>query len=58
MLRKLIFFAVHQPLFIFLLLVLFIAAGIFAFRTLPIEAFPDVTDIQVTVVSLYPGHAA
>ena len=58
MLRKLIFFAVHQPLFIFLLLVLFIAAGIFAFRTLPIEAFPDVTDIQVTVVTLYPGHAA
>src|SRR3954447_17763876 len=58
MLRKLIFFAVHQPLFIFLLLVLFIGAGIFAFRTLPIEAFPDVTDIQVTVVTLYPGHAA
>src|SRR5947208_5196245 len=58
MLRKLIFFAVHQPLFIFLLLVLFIAAGIFAFRTLPIEAFPDVTDIQVNVVTLFPGHAA
>src|SRR4051794_27133084 len=58
MLRKLIFFAVHQPLFIFLLLVLFIGAGIFAFRTLPIEAFPDVTDIQVTVVTLFPGHAA
>src|SRR5262249_52812332 len=26
--------------------------------TLPIEAFPDVTDTQVTVVTLYPGHAA
>jgi len=58
MLRKLIFFAIHQPLFIFLLLVLFIGAGITAFRTLPIEAFPDVTDIQVTVVTLFPGHAA
>ncbi len=58
MLRKIIFFAVHQPLFIFLLLVLFIGVGIFAFQTLPIEAFPDVTDIQVTVVTLYPGHAA
>ena len=58
MLRKIIFFAVHQPLFVFLLLALFIGAGIFAFRTLPIEAFPDVTDIQVTVVTLYPGHAA
>src|SRR3954454_11863626 len=58
MLRKIIFFAVHQPLFIFLLLVLFIGLGIAAFRTLPIEAFPDVTDIQVTVVTLFPGHAA
>ena len=58
MLRKIIFFAVHQPLFVFLVLALFIGAGIFAFRTLPIEAFPDVTDIQVTVVTLYPGHAA
>jgi cobalt-zinc-cadmium resistance protein CzcA len=58
MLRKIIFFAIHQPLFIFLLLALFIGTGVAAFRTLPIEAFPDVTDIQVTVVTLYPGHAA
>ena len=58
MLRKLIYFAVHQPLFVFLILVLFIGAGIAAFKTLPIEAFPDVTDIQVNVVTLYPGHAA
>jgi cobalt-zinc-cadmium resistance protein CzcA len=58
MLRKIIYFAVHQPLFLFLILVLFIAAGVFAFKTLPIEAFPDVTDIQVTVVTLYPGHAS
>ncbi|MCX6610366.1 MAG: CusA/CzcA family heavy metal efflux RND transporter [Acidobacteria bacterium] len=56
--RKLIFFAIHQPLFVFMLLAVFIAGGIFAFRTLPIEAFPDVTDIQVTVVTLFPGHAA
>ncbi|MBI1357888.1 MAG: CusA/CzcA family heavy metal efflux RND transporter [Acidobacteria bacterium] len=58
MLRKVIFFAVHQPLFVLLLLALFIGTGVFSFRTLPIEAFPDVTDIQVTVVTLYPGHAA
>src|SRR5262249_50036115 len=58
MLRKIIFSAIHQPLFLFLTVALFIGTGIFAFRTLPIEAFPDVTDIQVTVVTLYPGHAA
>jgi cobalt-zinc-cadmium resistance protein CzcA len=58
MLRKLIFFAVHQPLFLFLILLLFLGAGITAFKSLPIEAFPDVTDIQVNVVALFPGHAA
>ena len=58
MLRKIIFFAVHQPLFVFMLLAVFIGAGVYSFKTLPIEAFPDVTDIQVTVVTLFPGHAA
>ena len=56
--RKVIYFAIHQPLFVFLLTGLFIGAGVIAFRNLPVEAFPDVTDTQVTVVTLYPGHAA
>lgn len=57
MIRRIISFALHQPLFIILGLVLFIGAGIAAFRSLPVEAFPDVTDTQVTVISLYPGRA-
>jgi len=28
-----------------------------AFRSLPIEAFPDVTDVQAAVITLFPGHA-
>ena len=56
--RKIIHFAVHQPRFVFLLTGLFIGAGVIAYRNLPIEAFPDVTDTQVTVVTLFPGHAA
>ena len=40
-----------------LLLILFIGAGVAAFRALPIEAFPDVTDVQVSVITLFPGHA-
>ncbi len=58
MIRKLIAFALHQPLFTLLLAVLFIGGGVAAFKTLPIEAFPDVSDIQVNVVALYPGRAA
>ena len=58
MIKRLVSFAVHQPLFVFLLTGLFLLGGILAFQNLPIEAFPDVTDTQVTVISLYPGRAA
>ena len=37
---------------------IFIGAGSFAFKNLPVEAFPDVTDTQVTVITLFPGRAA
>ena len=56
--RKLIHYALHQPLFIVLGTVLFAMAGLFAFKTLSVEAFPDVTDTQVTIIALYPGRAA
>ncbi|HTI69266.1 MAG TPA: CusA/CzcA family heavy metal efflux RND transporter, partial [Candidatus Limnocylindria bacterium] len=57
MIRKLVHFALHQPLFLTLLVLTFIGAGIAAFLGLPIEAFPDVSDIQVQVITLYPGRA-
>src|SRR6266699_4549782 len=57
MLKRLVSLAMNQPLFMLLLTVLFIGAGILAFRSLPIEAFPDVTDVQATVITLVPGHA-
>jgi cobalt-zinc-cadmium resistance protein CzcA len=57
MIRRLVSVALHQPIYVLLLLGFFIAAGIAAFRSLPVEAFPDVTDIQVTVITLFPGHA-
>ncbi len=57
MIKRIVHFALHQPLYILLGLALFIGAGVAAFRSLPIEAFPDVTDTQVTVISLYPGRA-
>jgi heavy metal efflux system protein len=58
MIKRLVSFSLHQPLVVFLLTGLFLLGGIVAFENLPIEAFPDVTDIQVTVITLYPGYAA
>ena len=57
MIKRVVSFALHQPLFIVLMAVLFIGGGVAAFIQLPIEAFPDVSDIQVNVISLYPGRA-
>lgn len=58
MIDRLIAYCLRQPLMVMLALLLFIGAGIAAFRVLPVEAFPDVSDTQVTVVSLHPGRAA
>ena len=57
MIRRVVSFALHQPLFLILMAILFISGGIVAFKSLPIEAFPDVSDIQVAVITLFPGHA-
>ena len=58
MLNRLVSFALDQPLLVFLLTLLFIGGGVMAFRALPVEAFPDVTDTQVQVITLFPGRAA
>jgi cobalt-zinc-cadmium resistance protein CzcA len=57
MIRRIVSTSLHQPLLVVMLMVLFVGAGIAAFRSLPVEAFPDVTDVQVTVITLFPGHA-
>jgi cobalt-zinc-cadmium resistance protein CzcA len=55
--KRLIHYALHQPLFIILAVLLFVGGGVIAFKNLSVEAFPDVTDTQVTVIALYPGRA-
>jgi len=58
MIKRIVSFALHQPFFILLGLILFVGGGIIAFKHLPVEALPDVTDTQVQVITLFPGRAA
>ncbi len=58
MIKRIISFALYQPLFIVFGVIVFVSAGLVAFKNLPVEAFPDVTDTQVTVIALFPGRAA
>ena len=49
--QRLVELSLAHRLVVILLAVLLIAAGWMSFRQLPIDAFPDVTNIQVTVIS-------
>ena len=44
--KKLIAYALHQPVFIILGTLIFVMAGVIAFKNLSVEAFPDVTDTR------------
>ena len=55
MLTRLIQFALSQRLFVLLAGVLLAGAGWFAFKNLPIDAFPDVSSTQVKVIMKAPG---
>ena len=56
--KRLIRYSLSQPLLVLIATLLFALSGVLAFRSLAVEAFPDVTDTQVTVIALFPGAAA
>lgn len=58
MVKKLVDFALDQRLLLGVLAAAAIAYGLYAFRELPVEAFPDPDDVQVQVITLWPGQAA
>ena len=51
MIDRLIVFAMTQRIFVFVLIGALIGFGGYALSNLPIEAFPDVQDVQVRVIS-------
>jgi len=55
MIDKLISFSLKQKFLIIIGVLLLITFGIYNTRLLPIDAFPDVTTIQVQVISKAPG---
>ena len=57
MLEKLITFALQQRLFVLVASALLAVGGWYAVQNVPIEAFPDVQDVQVQVVTQAPGQA-
>lgn len=55
MINRIIEFALHQRLLIIAMTILVAAIGIYSLNNIPIDAFPDVTNVQVQVIAEAPG---
>jgi cobalt-zinc-cadmium resistance protein CzcA len=57
-LRKVIGFSLQHKFFIIFLTSLIIVSGVITFVNMPIEAFPDVTNTEIDIITQWPGRSA
>ena len=57
-LKGIIGFSLKNSYFILAAAVILIVAGIITFKKMPIEAFPDVTNTEISVITQWPGRSA
>ena len=58
MIRRIVDFALDNRLLLLALTLLLVVAGIVAFHRLPVDAYPDVADNYVEVITQWPGISA
>src|ERR1700720_4641052 len=58
MIRALVDFALNNRFVVIAVAILTLGAGALAFHELPVEAYPDIADNYVTVITQWPGRAA
>jgi cobalt-zinc-cadmium resistance protein CzcA len=58
MIQRIVDFAIRQRLAVLVATLVLIVTGIHAYVSVPIEAYPDVGDTQVQVITQWQGHAA
>jgi cobalt-zinc-cadmium resistance protein CzcA len=57
-LKGILAFSLKNKYFIFSATVLLAVYGYFTFQKMPIEAFPDVTNTEITIITQWPGRSA
>ena len=57
MLQGLIRWSLHNLFMVLLLTFMIVAGGIYAVMKTPLDAIPDLSDVQVIVYTNYPGQA-
>ncbi len=58
MIAKLLRFALRQRFLTLVVGIILVGAGIWSYQQLKLEAYPDISDTQVVVITEYPGRAA
>src|SRR5450631_1217107 len=58
MIRALVDFALNNRFVVIALAILALGWGLISFHNLPVEAYPDIADNYVTVITQWPGRAA
>ncbi|MCA8829590.1 efflux RND transporter permease subunit [Hymenobacter pini] len=56
--QGIIAFSLKNRGFVFLMTFAVIVAGVMSYRNTPIEAFPDVTNTEITIITQWPGRSA
>jgi cobalt-zinc-cadmium resistance protein CzcA len=58
MIRKLVDFALNNRVVVMITALLVLFAGALAFHDMPVEAYPDIADNYVNIISQWPGRSA
>lgn len=56
--KNIIGFSLKNKFFIFFATILVVIIGVFSYMNTPIEAFPDVTNTRVQIITQWPGRSA
>ena len=58
MIHKIVQIALRQRFLVLMLVLLLIVAGVYSFRRMPVDAYPDLSPPMVEIITQWPGHAA
>jgi cobalt-zinc-cadmium resistance protein CzcA len=58
MIAQLLRFALNQRFVMIAISLGLVLMGVYSFKQLKVEAYPDISDTQAVVITLFPGHAA
>jgi cobalt-zinc-cadmium resistance protein CzcA len=58
MLDKIVRLSIRERAIVYFVVLIIIGAGVYAFSQLPIEAYPDLTNTTVQIISQWPGRSA